>query len=364
MTRIRLVEVSKHYGRTVAVDRVSLTVESGELFFLLGPSGCGKTTLLRMLAGFVEPDRGEIYFDEQCMNGVPPQRRDTGMVFQSFALWPHRTVAGNVAYGLEVRGLGRALREHKLQEALRLVRLEGLAARRPAQLSGGQQQRVALARALVIEPRVLLLDEPLANLDARLRDELRGEILRIQRQTQVTTVYVTHDQKEALAVADRIGLLYGGRLVQVGPPRELYLRPATRQVAQFLGDCNLLTGQLVEIEDPSHGERQGRRCAVRTACGPVRGVTWCDSLEPGDSVCVVVRPEFVRLHESGAHDNCFVARVEETHFLGEVVRIVARTDSFLWQCLALGCDGPKPSSSVQLTFAAGQCVVLPAGDGV
>src|SRR5438874_723411 len=212
MTPILIQDVSKHFGTAVAVDRVSLQIAPGEMFFLLGPSGCGKTTLLRILAGFVQPDSGDVFFGDERITDLPPRDRDAALVFQTYALWPHMTVARNVAYGLHVRGKGRKEIDERVRQALKMVRMEGYADRRPTQLSGGQQQRVALARALVIEPRVVLLDEPLSNLDARLRDEMREEIRRLHRETGLTMVYVTHDQKEALTLADGLAVMRAGRL--------------------------------------------------------------------------------------------------------------------------------------------------------
>src|ERR1700677_2300545 len=223
------------------VNDVSFTIAPGEMFFLLGPSGCGKTTVLRMLAGFLEPDRGEILFDERKMNGVAPQDRNTAMVFQNYAIWPHLTVFENVAYGPRARKLPEI--EKRVAEALRVARLEDLAQRKPAQLSGGQQQRVALARALAVDPGLILLDEPLSNLDARLRLELRGELRRIHRETRTTCLYVTHDQEEALSLADRIAVMNRGRIEQMGAPREIYEHPANDFTARFMGEMNVLAAE-------------------------------------------------------------------------------------------------------------------------
>ena len=251
-TPIEIRNISKHYKPsaltggvlTKAVDDVSLSVNAGDLFFLLGPSGCGKTTLLRMIAGFIEPTGGQILFGGRNVANLPPDKRNTGMVFQSYALWPHMTVAQNVAFGLNVRKVPKAEREARVDEALRVVRMQDYAKRKPNQLSGGQQQRVALARALVVRPDVLLLDEPLSNLDAKLRLEMRHEIRRICKEGStsngggITTVYVTHDRSEALSMADQVAVMSMGRLAQLGSPRELYERPRSRFVAQFHGETN------------------------------------------------------------------------------------------------------------------------------
>jgi len=225
------------------VDDVSFTIAPGEMFFLLGPSGCGKTTVLRMLAGFLQPDGGEILFDERKMNGVAPQDRNTAMVFQNYAIWPHLTVYDNVAYGPRARKFSPSDVERRVGDALRVARLEEFTQRKPAQLSGGQQQRVALARALAVDPGLILLDEPLSNLDARLRLELRGELLRIHRETRTTCLYVTHDQEEALSLADRVAVMNKGKIEQTGTPREIYERPANEFTARFMGEINLVTAE-------------------------------------------------------------------------------------------------------------------------
>ncbi|MBI3468841.1 MAG: ABC transporter ATP-binding protein, partial [Planctomycetes bacterium] len=285
MTAIRIEHLGKSYGSTLVLDDVSLKISSGELFFLLGPSGCGKTTLLRIIAGFVSPDRGGVYFDERLLNEVPPKDRGTGMVFQNYALWPHMTVAQNVAFGLEVRKTPRPERDERVASALALVRLSGLEPHRPTQLSGGQQQRVALARALVIRPAVLLLDEPLSNLDARLRAEMREEIRRIHDETRLTTVYVTHDQKEALSLADRMAVMHRGRVIQVGTPRELYLHPRSHFVASFLGEANWLPGRVRGV----HGEQAD----VQTELGLIVGTAATNCLVARSSVLCCIRPESI-----------------------------------------------------------------------
>ena len=237
---IEIRRLVKRFGPTTALDGIDLTVEPGELFFLLGPSGCGKTTLLRHIAGFYEPDGGAILVGGEDVTHLPPHKRDTGMVFQSYALWPHMTVAENVAFGLQMRKVPKAEAAARVRAALAAVKMEDKASRRPNQLSGGQQQRVALARALVVQPRCLLLDEPLSNLDAKLRLEMRGEIRRICKEAGLTAVYVTHDQKEALSIADRLAVMQGGRLEQVGTPLEVYRKPENRFVASFIGETNFL----------------------------------------------------------------------------------------------------------------------------
>jgi iron(III) transport system ATP-binding protein len=246
MTAVRLDHVTKRFDDTVALDDVSLTINPGELFFLLGPSGCGKSTLLRLIAGLHEPTSGRLYFNDRDVTPLPTERRNAVMVFQSYALWPHMTVAQNVAFGLDVLGVKGAALTGRVDEVLRLVRMETYADRKPNQLSGGQQQRVALARALAVQPDCLLLDEPLSNLDAQLRHEMRAEIRRICKTAGFTAIYVTHDQKEALSVADRIAVMRDGRLAQVGTPAEIYHRPVSRFVASFIGQTNFLPGTLFD----------------------------------------------------------------------------------------------------------------------
>jgi len=248
MVKVSLRGVAKYFGDVRAVDDVSFDVKEGELFFLLGPSGCGKTTTLRIVAGFYKPDRGEVYFDDQLVNDVPPYKRNVGMVFQNYALWPHMTAYDNVVYGLKVRKVPASERVRKAKEVLRIVKMTEYADRYPNQLSGGQQQRIALARAIVIEPDVLLLDEPLSNLDAKLRLETRSEIKRIQRELNITSIYVTHDQEEALSMADRIAIMNEGKIEQIGTPREIYSRPANSFVAGFIGETNFLEGEIQDID--------------------------------------------------------------------------------------------------------------------
>lgn len=318
-------------GRAVAVDDLSLTVEPGELFFLLGPSGCGKTTLLRIIAGFLEPDSGRILFGSRDVTAVKANRRNTGMVFQSYALWPHMTVEANVAFGLTLRQMPRAERARRVAEALEAVHMLEYAQRRPNQLSGGQQQRIALARALVVRPDVLLLDEPLSNLDARLRAELRAEVRRICKNFggpggSITTIYVTHDQKEALSMADRIAILDRGRVVQVGTPADLYHRPTTAFVAEFLGDANLVEGQVIE-RSPGNAVVETPIGRLVAALAPADGAPASGSAPKiGTRVTCLIRPEAVRISalamDGGTTPprmNRFAARITETTFLGELM---------------------------------------------
>src|SRR5687768_2984893 len=284
MISIRIQQLTKRFGAVTALQHLDLTIEPGELFFLLGPSGCGKTTLLRSLAGFYIPDEGRILFGEEDVTRLAPHKRNTGMMFQSYALWPHMSVAENVAFGLEERKVPKPEIKRRVHEALESVRMEQYAERRPNQLSGGQQQRVALARALVIRPRCLLLDEPLSNLDAKLRLETRTEIRRVCKEFKLTTVYVTHDQKEALSIADRMAILEGGHILQVGTPREVYKRPTGKTVAHFIGETDFLPGKVTGKTD--------NYLTVETAIGSFHGITGDPTARPsmGDSVTLSIRP--------------------------------------------------------------------------
>ena len=305
--RVSIQNLTKKFGETTALRGVSLEVREQELFFLLGPSGCGKTTLLRLVAGFYQPDAGTMLFGTQPMNGVPPHRRNTGMVFQNYALWPHLTVAENIAYGLEVRSFPAAERKRKVAETLAIVQMEPYAERRPNQLSGGQQQRVALARALVVQPDVLLLDEPLSNLDAKLRLEMREEIRRIHRQTKITTIYVTHDQKEALSLADRMAVLRDGVIEQLGEPRAIYRSPASRFVADFMSETNWIEARVRSITPEA--------ILLESDLGPFRAAR-VSTASPETEVWLGFRPEAVAI--GSAEVNSLAATVIGVSYLGEV----------------------------------------------
>jgi spermidine/putrescine ABC transporter ATP-binding subunit len=302
-TVVELSKVSKRYGAVVALDALDLAVYEGELLSLLGPSGCGKTTTLNVVAGFTAPDAGRVVIDGDDVTGEPAWRRGLGVVFQSYALFPHMSVADNVAFGLRERGVGRSEIAERVREALALVRLHGVAAQRPHELSGGMQQRVALARALLIRPRVLLLDEPLAALDRKLREEMRAELRDIQRTVGITTVFVTHDQHEALGLSDRVAVMNAGRIEQLGSPREVYERPGTRFVADFIGASSVLEGRAVDRE------------TVELAGGVRLRVTLRESPAPGRAVRLLVRPERVELGGGGV--NTLTARVASVMYLGD-----------------------------------------------
>ncbi len=315
---LSLTAVSKRYGDVVAVDRVSVDVAGGEFLTLLGPSGSGKTTTLQIVAGFVRPDRGTVVLDGRDLTGVPPHRRNIGMVFQNYALFPHMTVADNVAFPLESRRLPRAEVRRRVGEALETVRLGGLAARMPRQLSGGQQQRVALARAIVFRPPILLMDEPLGALDKKLRERLQLEIMEISRGLGVTVIYVTHDQEEALFMSHRIAVYHGGRIEQLGTPDELYERPVSAFVAGFVGDSNMFTGRV----DDGVGEP-----VLMDGRWPIRLGTRRSGLQAGARMTVVVRPERLRVNAPGASVGAaravtIAGRVREAIYLGSVRKYV------------------------------------------
>jgi iron(III) transport system ATP-binding protein len=307
MPAVRIENVSKRFGATVALSGVSLEIASGEICFLLGPSGCGKTTLLRAVAGFVEPEPGgRIFIGDGEITRLPPHERGAAMMFQSYALWPHLTVERNVAFGLEEKRTPKGEIEKRVGEVLGMMRLSEYAARRIHELSGGQQQRVALARALVVQPRCLLLDEPLSNLDTRLRVEMRGEIRRLCKEFGLTAIYVSHDQKEALAIGDRLVVMEGGRVRQAGAPLEVYRRPMSRFVAEFLGETNLIAGQ-------------ADGTAVSTDAGRFETAAPIPSSANG-SVLLSIRPEAWRLGRRAEAVNSFPGRIVESMYLGEMAR--------------------------------------------
>ena len=346
----------KRYGDVAAVDGLDLDVKPGELVALLGPSGCGKTTTLRVVAGFLAPDSGEVWVGDRCLSSpatvIPPERRRMGMIFQSYALWPHMTVAQNVAYGLRFNGVPRSERDGKVTEMLRVVQLAGYEQRYPGELSGGQQQRVAVARALVVEPEILLLDEPLSNLDASLREEMRFEIRRLHETFGITTLYVTHDQSEAMVISDRVAVLDQGRVAQIGTAEELFERPRTRFVAEFIGKTNLIEGT---------AERSD--IFVR---GPLRLRVFDANLTPGP-VVLSIRPHQIALGPaalappSSAGENVLRATVLRASYLGDAVDYqvqLAEGDT------VLRVAGPtplraRPGESVSLRIPAVACIPLP-----
>jgi spermidine/putrescine ABC transporter ATP-binding subunit len=328
---LRLAALGKRYLTTVAVDRLDLTVGAGEFMTLLGPSGSGKTTTLMMVAGFVAPTSGDVRLGGQSLVAVPPHRRNLGVVFQHYALFPHMTVTRNLAFPLRMRGVARGEIERRVRETLALVKLDGLEARYPRQLSGGQQQRVALARALVYRPPLLLLDEPLGALDRQLRGELQLEIKRIQRTLGLTVVHITHDQEEALVLSDRICVMNAGRAEQVGTPQDLYEAPASRFVAGFLGESNFLTGEVVSAD--------GVVATLAVAPGITLAVEAPPGLAPRARVDVVIRPERLRF-SAGTDENVLHGTLEETIYVGDARRHVVRLAHGLRLIVKRSADEP------------------------
>ncbi|MBX3354137.1 MAG: ABC transporter ATP-binding protein [Phycisphaeraceae bacterium] len=368
MVPIRLAGLRREFGGTVAVHGVDLQIPAGSLYFLLGPSGCGKTTILRMIAGFLEPTAGRIHFGERDVTTLAAEKRNAGMVFQSYALWPHLTVFENVAFGLRVRRAAGEEIRRRVGSALEMVRMEAYAERRPNQLSGGQQQRVALARAIVFNPEVLLLDEPLSNLDAKLRLEMRHEIKRICSEIRMTTVYVTHDRDEAMSLADGMVVLRDGRIEQQGAPGELYERPNSRFVAEFLGEANFLAADL--------RERSGDGAVIDTPAGPLRSTAVAGPAESEALASaahgaakrfVCLRPEALRVVTGAAAPNApgainrLTGRVRSTTYLGGTAQHLVEVERSELKVLeANPRRSDRTGSTITLEIDASQVVLLPA----
>jgi iron(III) transport system ATP-binding protein len=361
MDAIRVDELRKSYGKdVVALDGVSLNVEAGELFFLLGASGCGKTTLLRAIAGLEKPDGGRIYFGERNVTNVPTHKREAAMMFQSYALWPHMTVGENVAFGLEERGVDGDELVDRTLKALKGVQLEGYEDRRIDQLSGGQQQRVALARALVVRPKCLLLDEPLSNLDAQLRVEMRGEIRRIVKEYGLTAVYVTHDQEEALSVADKIAVIHEGKVDQVGTPEEIYKSPQTKHVASFMGEVNFLRGKvdwIVKDNDEGYVVR-----AISDAGEILQGKVTLPDWKPqvGELVVAAMRPEVVRFDDSGDVINQIQGTILQRVYQGATIQYLMKSSEGVYLQVAVMNPGKlrEPGDSVTIIAKQQDVVIL------
>ncbi len=360
MPGITIKGLTKRYGDVAAVEGLDLEVEPGELVSLLGPSGCGKTTTLRLVAGFLTPEAGEIWVGDRCLSSrtlvIPPERRRMAMIFQSYALWPHMTVAQNVAYGLQFKkGMAKPERDRRVREILKVVQLELYEIRYPGQLSGGQQQRVALARSLVVEPEILLLDEPLSNLDANLREEMRFEIRRLHEAFGITTLYVTHDQAEAMVISDRIAVLQRGRVVQTGTAEDLFQRPRSRFVAEFIGKTNLVEGIVTE---PGVVTRGGLLLRVASA-----------DLTAGDPVTLSIRPHEIELvtdHQtatvSARGDNLLRGTVQRASYLGDAVDCQIKLEGSD-VILRVGAPVPlaaglRPGETVRLAVPPSACIPL------
>jgi putative spermidine/putrescine transport system ATP-binding protein/spermidine/putrescine transport system ATP-binding protein len=349
---VRFERVTKRFGRAVAVRDLTLDIPRGIFFSLLGPSGCGKTTTLRLVAGFEQPDEGEVYIRNQRVTGVPPFRRDFAMVFQNFALFPHLSVSENVAFGLKMLRVPAGERAEQVRDALALVKLQGFADRYPKQLSGGQQQRVAIARAIVMKPAVLLLDEPLGALDKNLREEMQVELRSLQRQLGITTIFVTHDQEEALTMSDRIAVMRDGVIVQLGAPREVYERPATEFVATFLGASNLIDAVAVG--------RAGGHSLVEAASG--RFAVAAEGISAGQRLRLAVRPERVRVRPAGGPG--LQATVREVVYRGAALHLFMESDGLpligFLQNDSGAASGWSPGQPVSVDFEPDSVVVLEA----
>jgi putative spermidine/putrescine transport system ATP-binding protein len=348
---IRFEKVSKSFGTLTVVDGLDLAIAKGEFVSLLGPSGSGKTTILMMLAGFEKPTNGTIRVDGRRVDGLPPHKRNMGVVFQSYALFPHMSVAENVGFPLKMRGLARAAAGERVKRALDMVQLGGLSERRPAQLSGGQQQRVALARALVFEPEVVLMDEPLGALDKKLRERMQLDIRQLHRRLGLTIVFVTHDQTEALTMSDRIAVLNHGRIEQVGRPVEIYDRPATRFVAEFVGETNFLVGTVKE--------RSGERAVVDLDNGCTFSVQAGNGVQPGAHVGLSVRPERIKLGGRRAPANTIAGAVRDVVYHGDHLQLVLDADG---QALLVKADrgdrAPRIGERLEVSFAPDDCWVV------
>lgn len=348
MQEIRAQEIVKDYGGVRALAGVDVEISAGELFFLLGPSGCGKTTLLRCIAGLENPTSGRVFFGQKDVTTLPPHKREAAMVFQSYALWPHLTVGQNIAFGLEERKVPRNEIKRRVQEALNAVHLEGFDGRSIDQMSGGQQQRVALARALVVRPRCLLLDEPLSNLDARLRIEMRREIRRIVKDNGLTAIYVTHDQEEALAMADRLAVMERGKIAQVGTPEEVYRHPVNREVAAFMGETNFIEPARID-----GGEDGLLKIQVNDLRWKARG-----GGGSGESVCLSLRPEAWVI--GGTGENRLTGRVRERVYLGQRIQYWVETAHGVQQVVALNPQQlASVGENVEIAAAAMDTIALP-----
>lgn len=360
MIEIKLENISKVYqqgfSRTSVLEGIDLLIEPGELFFLLGPSGCGKTTLLRILAGLVEPSSGRIYFDGQDVTSLPPEKRGTAMVFQNYALWPHMKVIENVEFGPRMQGMEAAPCRRIALEKLAIVQMQEYAARKPSQLSGGQQQRAALARALAAGPQCLLLDEPLSNLDARLRAKMRVELRRLVKSTQTTAVYVTHDQKEALSMADRIAVLNAGRIVQVGTPQEVYQRPQNEFVADFIGEANFVSGHLLQTNP----------MRIRTPAGVLASAMKTER-PAGSEVKCCVRPEKIQIRgkEQFADrniPNLLAGTIQSIAYYGDMSQIEVRlAGGIVWAVSVFSSEAQTLSAGAEILCGVNPSDVIVLG---
>ncbi len=359
MPGLQLIGLLKQFGKTTAVNRITLEIQDGEIMTLLGPSGCGKTTTLRCIAGFLIPEDGHIYLGDQEVSRLPPERRGIGFVFQNYALWPHMTVYDNLAFGLRLRHVSKSEVKRRVDETLALVRLSGFAERYPRQLSGGQQQRIALARALVIQPRVLLLDEPLSNLDAQLREEMRFEIRELQKDLGITAVYVTHDQAEALVLSDRIAVMNDGVITQIGTPEEIYNQPNNRFVAGFIGLSSFVEGTVTNLDT-------GAGYATVTTSDQVDIRVPRNNLSLSQKVTLAIRPEHISLKHGTAaplaeDDNLLEGEVVRKAYLGDVIDYRIQVGNWVLRVHTATDTHLRPREKVQL-FVPAERITLIAAD--
>jgi spermidine/putrescine ABC transporter ATP-binding subunit len=355
---VRLEDIGKAYGPLWALRGVNLHIQRGEFFTFLGPSGCGKTTLLRIIAGFVHADEGTVYLDGKPVNHVPPWQRNVGLVFQNYALWPHMSVFENVAFGLRERKFARREIERRVMDALRQVDLKGTESRWPSQLSGGQQQRVALARTLVIQPRLLLLDEPLSNLDAKLRVDMRIELVKLQRDLGLTTIYVTHDQEEALALSTHIAVMNSGRIEQEGMPRQIYEQPASQFVAAFVGQSNLFGGRVLQAKEGLIDVRTDDNLIIRATSHTCVGLP-----QTGDEVLLSVRPEAMEVRATGSRSgaNQLVGQIAASAYQGTFIEYEIQLAARTLKSYTVNPKGKtlfRTGEEVTVTFAADDVVIV------
>ncbi|MBS7655507.1 ABC transporter ATP-binding protein [Candidatus Bathyarchaeota archaeon] len=352
MVKIVLKDLKKSYGNVVACDIDFLEIKDKEFFTFLGPSGSGKTTTLRIIAGFIEPDAGEIYIDDKLITGIPPEKRNMAMVFQSYALFPHMNVFDNVAFGLTLKKLPKEEIKKKVKNALELVRLSGLEDRYPRQLSGGQQQRVAVARAIVMEPDVLLFDEPLSNLDAKLREAVRFELRELQKKLGITSIYVTHDQAEALVISDRIAVMNEGKIIQVGSPIEIYEKPESKFIADFIGISSFIEGKIIDIDEEG--------LAILESEDGIKIKAICGKAEKGVKAFLALRPEYVEIFPAKERSgiNVFEGEIKRLAYLGDTIDY--RVSLGKWEIRVR--DVPtrifKPGEKVGLWLNPKKCVLI------
>ena len=354
MGYLEINNLTKKFGDFTAVNHVNLSIEKGEMIALLGGSGCGKTTILRQIAGFISPTEGEVVIDGKVMNKIPAYKRNVGIFFQNYALFPHMTVFDNVAFSLKLKKLPKDEIEEKVMNMLHMVKLDGLEKRYPRELSGGQQQRVALARALVMEPKVLLLDEPLSNLDAKLRIEMQVEIKRLQRALGLTTIVVTHDQEEAISMADRVVIMNAGVIQQVGGAKEVFNHPASQFVADFMGYSNFVEGKVESVADG--------KAVVKNALGTkfTAAGDGVDKVSVSDKVMMTIRPEHVILEQTGANNN-FVGKISSMTYKGDMTRVdIADVFDCEIHSHAADYDGPAAGRAVRVHLPENQIIIFPA----